>query len=67
MMRWLLDLTPRPGFEICGTWILGYREQVQPWEIEAMLGMLSSFIERIPRVLPSLYPEALPRRPDLMA
>ncbi len=67
MMEWLLGITPRPGFEVCGSWILGYRPQVQPWQIDSVLEMLSEFVGRIPRVLPSLYPEALPARPDLPA
>jgi hypothetical protein len=64
MMEWLLDHSPRAGFEISGRWILGYRDQVQPWQVDSVLAMLESFVERIPRAVRSLYPEALPPRPD---
>lgn len=64
MMEWLLDHAPRPGFEISGRWILGYRDQVQPWQVDSVLSMLESFVDRIPRAVRSLYPEALPLRPD---
>jgi hypothetical protein len=64
MMEWLLDHSPRPGFEISGRWILGYRDQVQPWQLDSVLAMLESFVEGIPRAVRSLYPEALPPRPD---
>jgi hypothetical protein len=63
MMEWLLDHAPRPGFEISGRWILGYRDQVQPWQVDSVLSMLESFVDRIPRAVRSLYPEALPPRP----
>jgi hypothetical protein len=65
MMEWLLDHAPRPGFEISGRWILGYRDQVQPWQVDSVLAMLESFVDRIPRAVRSLYPEALPPRPDV--
>ncbi len=64
MMEWLLEHAPRPGFEISGGWILGYRDQVQPWQLDSVLAMLESFVDRIPRAVRSLYPEALPPRPD---
>lgn len=67
MMEWLLSLDPRWSFEIDGTWILGYRDQVQPWEIEVVLETVGSFIRRIPRAVTSLYPEAMPPRPDVSA
>jgi hypothetical protein len=67
MMEWLLSLDPPWGFEIDGRWILGYRDQVQPWEIEVVLETVESFIRRIPRAVASLYPEAMPPRPDLPA
>ncbi len=65
MMEWLLDHAPRPGFEISGGWILGYRDQVQPWQVDSVLSMLESFVDRIPRAVRSLYPEALPPRTDV--
>jgi hypothetical protein len=46
---------------------LGYRDQVQPWEIEVVLETVESFISRIPRAVASLYPETMPPRPDLPA
>ena len=67
MMEWLLSLDPRWSFEIDGRWILGYRDQVQPWEIEVVLETVESFISRIPRAVASLYPEAMSPRPDLPA
>ena len=67
MMEWLLSLGDRWGFEIQGPWVLGYRDQVQPWEIEGVLETASTFLERIPRALHSLYPSSVPRRPDVPA
>jgi hypothetical protein len=67
MMDWLLERGNGWGFEIRGRWILGYRDQVQPWEIGDVLATLEGFLGRIPRAVRSLYPEALPRRPDVSA
>ena len=67
MMGWLLSLGHGWGFEIKGSWVLGYRDQVQPWEIEGVLATASTFLERIPRALHSLYPPSVPRRPDVPA
>ena len=67
MMEWLQSLGHRWGFEIDGRWVLGYRDQVQPWEIESVLETVETFIQRIPRVVTSLYPEAIPPRPDVPA
>ena len=64
MMEWLLTLGNGWGFEICERWILGYRDQVQPWEIDGVLATLAAFVERIPSAVRSLYPEAFPHRPD---
>ena len=67
LMEWLLGLSPRWGFELSGGWILGYREQPKPEEVESMLATLSSFLERIPPVVSSLYPprsSPIPTRPD---
>lgn len=63
----MLGLGEGWGFEIGGRWILGYRDQVQPWELEGVLTTLSSFVEQFPRAARSMYPEALPRRPDVPA
>jgi hypothetical protein len=67
MMAWLLELGDGWGFEIRGTWILGYRDQVQPWELDGVLETVSAFIDRIPRAVGGLFPEALPDRPDVRA
>lgn len=67
MMGWLLSLGDGWGFEIQGSWVLGYRERVQPWEIEGVLATAATFLERIPRALRSLYPPSVPRRPDVPA
>jgi hypothetical protein len=67
MMAWLLELGNGWGFEIRGTWILGYRDQVQPWELDGVLETVSAFIDRIPRAVGALFPEALPERPDVRA
>jgi len=66
MMEWLLTIGHRWGFEVGGRWILGYRDQVQPWEIEGVLETLATFLDKIPRAVSSLYPEALPPRPDVL-
>jgi hypothetical protein len=67
MMAWLLQLGNGWGFEIRGRWILGYRDQVLPWEVGEVLSTIEAFVERIPRAARSLYPDALPRRPDIPA
>lgn len=67
MMDWLLSLGEPWGFEIQGPWLLGYRDLVQPWEIEGVLETASTFLERVPRALRSLYPTSVPRRPDVPA
>jgi hypothetical protein len=67
MMEWLLSLGDRWGFEIQGPWVLGYRDRVQPWEIEGVLETASTFVERVPRALRSLYPTSVPHRPDVPA
>jgi hypothetical protein len=63
MMEWLMSRTPLGGFEINGQWILAYRDQVQPWHIESVLELVHGFVQRIPRIMPSLYPEARTRPP----
>lgn len=67
MMEWLQSLGHRWSFEIDGRWILGYRDQVRPWEIELVLETVETFIQKIPRAVTSLYPEAVPPRPDVPA
>jgi hypothetical protein len=67
MMQWLLTLGHGWGFEVHGRWILGYRDQVQPWELAGVLATLVAFIGRIPNAARSLYPERLPHRPDVSA
>lgn len=56
MMEWLLGLSGGWGFEVSAPWVLGYREQPTPREVEAVLGTLESFVGRIPSVVHSLYP-----------
>jgi hypothetical protein len=63
MMEWLMSRSPLPGFEISGQWVLSYRDQVQPWHVESVLELAHGFIERIPTIVPSLYPQALPSLP----
>lgn len=64
MMEWLMTHSPLPGFEVNGQWILAYRDQVQPWHIESVLELVHGFLEHIPRVVPSLYPDTMaPPRP----
>jgi hypothetical protein len=66
-MEWLLGLSPRWGFELSGGWILGYGEQAELEVVESVLATLSSFVERIPSVVPSLYPPSpIPSRPDAL-
>jgi hypothetical protein len=66
MMEWLLSLEPRLGFEIEGPWLLGYRDRVQPWELEGVLATIETLLDSIPRAVASMYPEAVPPRPDLV-
>jgi hypothetical protein len=67
MMQWLMSRSPLPGFEIHGRWILAYRDQVQPWEIESVLELVFGFIDHIPKVVPSLYPQAPTHRLEPIA
>jgi hypothetical protein len=66
LMAWLLSLQPRWGFEIEGPWVFGYRERGQPWELEGVLQTRATFVDKIPRVVASLFPEAVPPRPDVV-
>jgi hypothetical protein len=69
MMDWLLGLPDGWGFEVSAPWILGYREQPKPRELESVLGTLESFVGRIPTVLHSLYPTGpspIAPRPDVL-
>lgn len=65
MMEWLLTLGHRWSFEIQEHRVLGVRDQVQPWEIEGVLETIATFLEKIPRAVRSLYPDAVPPRPDV--
>lgn len=65
MIEWLLSLETRWGFEIEGPWLLGYRDRVQPWEFEGVLATMEAMLDRVPRALGSMYPEATPPRPDV--
>jgi hypothetical protein len=67
MMEWLMSRAPLPGFEINGRWILAYRDQVRPWHIESVLELMHGFVQHIPRVMPSLYPEPAKPRPAPLA
>jgi hypothetical protein len=67
MMAWLMELSPRWGFELGGQWVLGYRERPLPSRIEEMLTTVETLLDRVPSVVSSLYPPleaATPRRPD---
>lgn len=66
MMEWLLSLEPRWGFEIEGPWLLGYRDRVQPWELEGVLATIEMLLDTVPRAVASMYPEAVPPRPDVV-
>jgi hypothetical protein len=69
MMEWLLGLPAGWGFEVSVPWILGYREQPEPREIESVLATLESFVRRIPPVVRSLYPlppTPISPRPDVL-
>ena len=66
MMEWLLSLEPRWGFEIEGPWLLAYRDRVQPWELEGVLETIETLLDQVPRAVASMYPEAVPPRPDVV-
>jgi hypothetical protein len=69
MMDWLLGLPTGWGFEVSAPWILGYRDQPKPQEVESVLGTLESFVGRIPTVVHSLYPTGpspIAPRPDVV-
>lgn len=64
MMEWLMELSPRYGFEIRDGWLLAFTTQVQPWEIDLVLRTGAEFLDRVPSVAHSLFGADAPPRPD---
>ena len=71
LMQWLLQNGKGVAFEIMGDRLLCYRRRVRPMEIVTLLGVSKAFLDRVPRVVYSLYARATPlppgSRPDLQA
>ncbi|MGZ5298364.1 MAG: hypothetical protein ACXWDU_01675 [Actinomycetota bacterium] len=63
MMHWLLHNGKDTAFEIMGDRLLSYRHKLAPMEIVTLLGIAKAFLDRVPRVVYSLYPRATPLPP----
>lgn len=56
MMAWLLDRSDE-AFEVAAGMLLCYRPCVQPWELQPLLKAAMEFLNRVPAVVSSLYPD----------
>lgn len=56
MKRWLLEASPGYRFEACGPWLLDATRRLRPTQLIPLLGTLKGFRDRVPRVVPDLYP-----------
>jgi hypothetical protein len=61
MIQWLLDRSDAWGFEIAGGHLLCYRSRVHPWELQPLLETASAFLDQVPDVISSLYPDTASR------
>ncbi len=71
MMAWLLQYGAGTSFETMGDRLMCFQRKLAPMEIVTLLGLSKSFLDRVPRVVYSLYsrPTPLPPTPkgDLAA
>jgi hypothetical protein len=56
MMQFLLSLPERLSFELVGNRVLVYRNRMKPRALPVLAGVATTFRDRIPRVVWSLYP-----------
>ncbi len=58
MMTWLLHHGRGLSFEVVGDRVLCFRHRLPAFEVATLLGAATAFLERVPRVVFSLYPKA---------
>jgi len=65
MMAWLLEQVPGMGFEVLGGRLMVFRPRVTTSvdDVSRALELFEGLTERVPRVVPSLFP-GVPPRPD---
>ena len=56
MIRWLVRLAMPISFEVVGNKMLAYRRKVPAAGLAPLIGVLTAFRQRIPRVAWNLYP-----------
>jgi hypothetical protein len=64
MMQWLLQNGKGTAFEIMGDRLMCYRRKLAPMEIVTLLGLSKAFLDRVPRVVYSLYARPTPLIPE---
>lgn len=58
MMTWLTESAPVGfGFEVVGSRLLTFVPQLQPWQIDTVLVSTTAFLDQVPSVIASLYPD----------
>ncbi len=60
MMQWLLQNGKGTAFEIMGDRLMCYRRKLSPMEIVTLLGLSKAFLDRVPKVVYSLYARPTP-------
>lgn len=55
MMRWLMIAGDGWSYEAVGRWVMVSCKRVRPTRLVPLLGTLKGFVERVPRVVYSLY------------
>ena len=63
MMQWLLQNGKGTAFEIMGDRLMCYRRKLSPMEIVTLLGLSKAFLDRVPKVVYSLYARPTPLAP----
>jgi hypothetical protein len=56
MMEWLLTQAADHAFEVVGNRVLVVGPKIQPTEIVRLIGIAKAFVDRVPKVVYSLYP-----------
>ena len=67
MMQWLLQNGKGTAFEIMGDRLMCYRRKLPPMEIVTLLGLSKAFLDRVPKVVYSLYARPTPLAPEASA
>jgi hypothetical protein len=65
MMQWLLQNGDGTAFEVMGDRLMCYRRKLSPMEIVALLGLSKAFLDRVPKVVYSLYARPTPLAPEV--